>query len=309
MIKYKELLFLNKINKVGKVTIYKKYWDVLVNSDNIDDLFNKLNETDKISEDKLIKAKDKAEEIYDSVVNDSEITVITVFDENYPKKLFDMGNKKPLYLYVMGNVEALSKSNIAIIGTRNPSDNTKIFEKNLVEKILNVSKRVVVSGLALGCDKIAHETTVNKNKVTVAILPSGLDVITPAKHKKLVKSIIENGGCLVSEYEPKMNSSKGSYVERDKILAAFSDIVFVVQCGKESGTMHTVNATINLKKENPRDLYVYLPENTSDGDYSGNITILKGSNGTKVSDIDEFCEEIVILEEDTKKVEYQSKLC
>ena len=128
MIKYKELLFLNKINRVGKVTIYTKYWDMLINSKDMDDLFNKLHKSNKISEDKLIKAKNEAEKIYDSVVNDSEINVITVFDKEYPKKLFDMENQKPLYLYVKGSMDALSKSNIAIIGTRKPSNNTEIFE-------------------------------------------------------------------------------------------------------------------------------------------------------------------------------------
>ena len=75
--------------------------------------------------------------------------------------------------------------------------------------------------------------------------------------------------------------------------------------------MHTVNATIDFKKVNHRDLYVYLPEDMSDGDYSGNISILKSNNGTKVFDIDEFCEEIVILEKDNnlnKNADYQSKL-
>lgn len=93
-----------------------------------------------------------------------EINVITVFDKEYPKKLFDMENQKSLYLYVKGSMDALSKSNIAIIGTRKPSNNTEIFEKKLVKRILDVSKRVVVSGLALGCDKIAHETTLMKIK-------------------------------------------------------------------------------------------------------------------------------------------------
>ena len=130
MIKYKELLFLNKINRVGKVTIYTKYWDMLINSKDMDDLFNKLHKSNKISEDKLIKAKNEAEKIYDSVVNDSEINVITVFDKEYPKKLFDMENQKPLYLYVKRSMDPLSKSNIAIIGTRKPSNNTEIFEKN-----------------------------------------------------------------------------------------------------------------------------------------------------------------------------------
>ena len=74
-----------------------------------------------------------------------------------------MGNKKPIFLYVKGNVEALSKPNMAVIGTRKPSENSQIFEKELVKAVLDQSDRAIISGLALGCDKIAHETTVMEN--------------------------------------------------------------------------------------------------------------------------------------------------
>ena len=219
-----------------------------------------------------------------------------------------LNRSSPIFLYVKGNVEALSKPNMAVIGTRKPSENSQIFEKELVKAVLDQSDRAIISGLALGCDKIAHETTVMENKVTIAILPSGFNNIAPASHKKLAEEIIENGGCLVSEYAPNIKANKGYYVDRDQIVAAFSDINFVIQCGEKSGTMHTVNATINYKNSDSdyhRDLYVYLPNELSKenyindnpiGDYSGNVKILNDGNGTRVSDIEEFCEELAILD-------------
>ena len=101
-----------------------------------------------------------------------------------------MGNKKPLILYVKGNVDALTKPNIAVIGTRKPSDLSQSFEENLVRNLVNSTDCVVVSGLALGCDKIAHQATVDENKSTIAILPSGVNVITPSSNKKLAESFI-----------------------------------------------------------------------------------------------------------------------
>ena len=95
-----------------------------------------------------------------------------------------MGNRSPLILYVKGNVEALSKPNLAVIGTRKPLDLSKEFEKDLVKSIVDTNDWVIVSGLALGCDKIAHKATVDENKTTIAILPSGVNVITPASNKK-----------------------------------------------------------------------------------------------------------------------------
>ena len=124
----------------------------------------------------------------------------------------------------------------------------------------------------------------------------------------MAEEILENGGCLVSEYSPNVKAQPGTFIERDKIVAAFSDINFVIQCGEKSGTMHTVNATIDYKNSDSiyhRDLYVYLPselskenyiEDNAIGDFSGNVKILNEGNGTRVSDIGEFCEELAILD-------------
>ena len=317
MEKFKELLFLSNIKGVGNGKINKKYSDIVNNSKNYIDLISNKTIISEFSKENILNACTKTETIYDAVINDSEITVITIFDDLYPDKLNDMGNKKPVILYVKGNVDALSKSNIAMIGTRKPSENSQIFEKELVKAVLDESDRVIVSGLALGCDKIAHETTVKENKVTVAILPSGLNKITPASHKGLAEEIIANGGCLVTEYEPNKTASKGNFIDRDKIVAAFSDINFVIQCGEKSGTMHTVNATLDYKNSDsiyPRDLYIYLPNEFSledynsenpIGDFSGNIKILKEKNGTRVRDIEEFCEELAIL--DANKYDISNK--
>ena len=308
MNKFKELLFLSNIKRVGKGTINDKYLELVKNSENFNDLISNKVITSKYSKEKIVDAIAKTEPIYEEVINNPEITVITPFDQEYPDKLNDMGNKKPIFLYVKGNVEALSKPNMAVIGTRKPSENSQIFEKELVKAVLDQSDRAIISGPALGCDKIAHETTVMENKVTIAILPSGFNNIAPASHKKLAEEIIENGGCLVSEYAPNIKANKGYYVDRDQIVAAFSDINFVIQCGEKSGTMHTVNATINYKNSDSdyhRDLYVYLPNELSKenyindnpiGDYSGNVKILNDGNGTRVSDIEEFCEELAILD-------------
>lgn len=301
MEKFKELLFLNSIKRVGKAAIYGKYWDILVNAIDFDDLVNKM--MLKVSEEKIKDAINKAEKIYNQVINTPEINVITVFDENYPEKLEIMENKRPLILYVKGNVEALSKPNIAVIGTRKPSKSSEKFEYDLVKNIVNNSDNVIVSGLALGCDKIAHQTTVDENKVTIAVLPSGVNVIKPASNKLLAEEIIKKGGCLISEYEPNKSVTKGSYIERDKIVAAFCDATFVVECGVESGTMHTVNAA----NEYERQIFAYLPDDLSKGDYSGNDFIVNNINAIKINNVDEFSKEDIALKEQSKSI--QQKLC
>ena len=308
MNKFKELLFLSNIKRVGKKTINDKYLDLVEGSTDYAEFISSKRITSDFTKEKIVDACAKTESLYEEIINSPEIDVITVFDDLYPDKLRDMGDKKPIFLYVKGNAEALSKPNMAVIGTRKPSENSQLFEKELVKAVLDNSDRAIVSGLALGCDKIAHETTVFENKVTIAILPSGLNKIAPASHKGLAEEIIENGGCLVSEYAPNEKANRGYYIERDQLVAAFSDINFVIQCGEKSGTMHTVNATIDYKNSDSifhRDLYVYLPTELSKenyakdnplGDYSGNVKILNEGNGTRVSDIEEFCEELAILD-------------
>ena len=301
MIKLKEILFLKNLKKVGKATIYNKYWEKLEDCDALFDLADEVEKSGKFPKDEIIKSMDHAERLYGEIA-DSQIDVITVFDEKYPKKLDVMGNKKPLVLYLRGNIDALEKPNIAIIGTRKPSKSSQVFEKDLVKNIVNSTDRVVVSGLALGCDKIAHQTTVDENKITVAVLPGDVFKIKPPSHKKLAEDIINAGGCLISEYEPGVKVQKGNYIDRDKVVAALSDALFVVECGINSGTMHTVD----FAKEYERPIYSYLPDERPEGSYDGNEYILKNyEDALKVEDIEEFLEYLNALKikKSTKSVQ------
>lgn len=288
MKKFKEIIFLNGLKRVGKKTIYGKYWDMLNNADDFYDLVSEVKPTSNFSTEDIKKAMNNAEEAHDYIIT-SDIEVITVFDENYPEQLNVMGKERPLLLYIKGNMDALTKPNIAFIGTRKPSKISETFESETVKAVLDASDRVIVSGLALGCDKIAHQTTVDENKTTIAILPSGVNVIKPAKHKKLAKQILETGGCLISEYEPNKSPYKAEYLERDKIVAAFSDTTFVVECGIESGTMHTVDAACDYEKT----IFTFLPEDTSLGSFDGNEFILKNKpTSHKVENIDDFLKDL-----------------
>lgn len=290
MKKFKELLFLMSIYRVGKVKINNDYLDIVKNSNDFNELINNKIINNKYSKDKLDKALEKCEKIYNYIIN-SDIEIITIFDDNYPEKLKIMGNKKPLFLYIKGNKEALTNLNIGIVGTRKPSNKSKSFEKDIVKSIVE-ENRTTVSGLALGCDKIAHKATIDNNGITIAILPSGIDKITPSSNKKLAKEILEKNGCLISEYEPTKSANKGSYVERDKIIAAISDVTLIIECSEKSGTMHTANAVIEYEK----DLYAYLPEDPAIINlYTGNKLLIKENKATKVNDIKAFCEELAIL--------------
>ena len=175
MTKFLELLFLKQLKNIGNATINKEYVPILECINSIDDFLPLVERREKrfsISDLKL--ALEVAERKYAEIVNTRGIEVITVFDDKYPARLHDLGDKKPVILYARGNTNILSNQSIAVVGTRKPSAWSEMVEQRLVQKILDLSDYVIISGLALGCDGIAHQTTLEANKKTVAVLPSGV---------------------------------------------------------------------------------------------------------------------------------------
>lgn len=308
MKKLLELLFLKNIKGFGNVTINKKYVPLLEPVSTLEECIRLVEDNEEnVSSVDISKAREIAEKKYKEMIDDLTLSVITIFDGEYPEKLKNLQDKKPVILYAKGDIAALSRPNIAIVGTRKPSEWSVKVESRLVQKILDLSGRVIVSGLALGCDKIAHETTILAGMKTVAVLPSGVNVITPASHKKLANSIIETGGCLLSEYEPNAKAAKSTYVERDAVIAALSDATMVIECDVESGTMHTVDAAEQMK----RKLACYYTDDVNKGKYGGNELMIKEKGALKIADTEEltlFLERLSSIPENAKEPE-PKQLC
>lgn len=276
---------MKQIKGIGNTVINKKYAEDLKEIHSIEACIKLvLEKENKISLDDIETVKRIAEEKYNSIINEGDISVITIYDEEYPAKFNALMNKRPVIIYVKGNVKALSNKNISVIGTRQPSIWSEKIEYRMVQKIIELSNRTIVSGLALGCDRIAHEAAVNSKEKTIAVLPSGVNEITPSIHKGLAERIIETGGCLLSEYEPSAKALRANYIERDTLIAALSDAVIAIECKVESGTMHTVDAAEKMK----RKLACYYSEDKTKGDYSGNYYMIKNKTAVGVSDTDDL---------------------
>lgn len=156
--------------------------------------------------------------------------VVAIGDNDFPTHRGSVKNsERPIFLFYKGDLSLLSdkSKNIAVIGLLNPTQEIEIAERKLVSRLVE-NGAVIVSGLALGCDSIAHLQTLDSNGKTVAILPSPLNDIMPSKNRDLAKNIVTNGGLLVSEYltapKSKMELS-GRYQERDRLQALFSNSV------------------------------------------------------------------------------------
>ena len=138
-------------------------------------------------------------------------------------------SEQPAFLFYRGDLRLLAagSNNIAVIGLLEPDAETESFERTVVAELV-ARGVVIVSGLAFGCDSIAHRQTLESDGKTVAILPSPLSNIMPAANRDLAAEIIDSGGLLITEYltEPKAKMEMtGRYQERDRLQALFSNAV------------------------------------------------------------------------------------
>lgn len=243
----KMLIFLNQLSGIGIVKQNKVFIPFLAENPDEESLTDFVfANMSKIMPVEIKFAWDYANRAEERLLADSSVHTITVFDELYPKQFLDLGDKKPVLLFAKGNVDALARESLGVIGTRNPSERSVGAEKVMVTQAIEWTGRSIVSGLALGCDYIAHRTALDVNGCTIAILPCGFKHISPPSHTSLANEIANSSGCLLSEYEPTFSADKYMFVRRDTLVAAFSQKLLVVECGLKSGTMYAVNESAKL---------------------------------------------------------------
>lgn len=165
--------------------------------------------------------------------------VLTILDDDYPKKLRDL-ERAPYVLYYKGDLSLLEKEAIAIVGSRNPCEYALKATAALVK---GNNDKVIISGLAKGIDACAHENA----SETIGILGCGIDYIYPFCNYDLIRRV-EKQGLILSEYPGMSKPYAYHFPFRNRIIAALSERVYVMQSAKKSGTMTTVNEALHLGK-------------------------------------------------------------
>lgn len=176
------------------------------------------------------------------------VECITYFDESYPKKLYRTVDSKgavavPVAFFYKGDISVLEMDTLAVIGTRSPNELGERASSYYAD-LFSSRGYNVVSGLAMGCDAVAHASALRVG-VTTAIMPGGLDSIYPSENSLLAKEILNAGGLLLSEYEVGKRATKYSLVERDRLQAGIADATLVIQTKSTGGTMHAALATLH----------------------------------------------------------------
>jgi DNA processing protein len=167
----------------------------------------------------------------------------------YPDALNALSDA-PIILFYLGDLTALNKYKVAMVGSRNPSyygqETTMKMAKSLCECGV-----VVVSGLALGIDGFAHKGALSSGvkSSTIAVLGSGLNSIYPLRHKVLGQTIIGNNGLLLSEYLPNTPPKSHHFPQRNRIISGLSLGVLVVEAQIKSGSLITARLAADQGRE------------------------------------------------------------
>lgn len=133
---------------------------------------------------------------------------------------------------------------VAIVGSRKPTNYGRQVTTNIAGQLAERGV-VVISGLALGIDSIAHQAVVDKNGTTIAVLACGPYTVYPASHRNLAIKILQSGGSLVTEYPPNTAALKSNFIARNRLISALSDIVIITEAAEKSGTLHTANFALS----------------------------------------------------------------
>jgi DNA processing protein len=172
---------------------------------------------------------------------------VTGLDDDYPYALRTL-DPRPATLYVAGDGAALADRAVAIVGTRRASGYGLATGTDLAAE-LAMAGIVVVSGLALGIDGVAHRAAVDARARSVAVLPSPLDRIYPPRHRGLARDIVRNGGALVSEVPIGAPVGRPDFARRNRIIAGLSEAVVVIEAPDRSGALLTAAAAIAIGRE------------------------------------------------------------
>lgn len=247
--------------KILKKNLDSSYSLVLLSIEDIEKLINH-----KFSRRVIWNAKEnfRMAQVALHFCNQFDVKILLHSDSFYPEQLRQISDP-PYLLFCRGDVSLLLRKNVSVVGTRRLTPAGKVAAKEFAYNAA-LNGDVVVSGLAKGADEYAHKGVVdayfdciekdldtsNLGK-TIAVLPSSIDEIVPLSNKKLAGQILQTGGLIISEYEPRMTIANWHFVKRNRIIAGLSFATVVVEAPAGSGALITAEFAL----EDGRDVFLH----------------------------------------------------
>jgi len=169
--------------------------------------------------------------------------------KEFPKALLEIP-QPPEDLWIIGDLPKEELTYLSVVGSRKFTS----YGKESCEKIITGLKGypiAIVSGFAIGIDTIAHKKAMQMGLKTIVFPGSGLsdEAIYPKTNVRLMREVIENGGCLISEFEPDFKATQWSFPMRNRLMAGISRAVLIIEAEEKSGTLITARLTTEYNRD------------------------------------------------------------
>lgn len=178
-----------------------------------------------------------------------EYPINVIESSSFPPLLHETPHP-PEKLFYRGNLPAPELKLIAVVGSRRYSSYGKQVVEHLIQGLRGYPIGIV-SGMALGIDSLAHRAALENNLYTLAVPGSGLDdsVLYPRSHVRLAHHILEQGGCLMSEYEPTFTATHWTFPRRNRIVVGMCAATILIEAGEKSGTLISARLAADYNRE------------------------------------------------------------
>ena len=215
------------------------------------------------------------------------IRAIAATDDEYPETLRATSDR-PHVLFVRGNVDALSRRLLSMVGTRNMSPGAQDVCNRLIEQLgERVDNLSIVSGLAYGVDAACHRAALAYGVNTIAVVASTLPSVTPTVHTALADSIVESGGAIVSELHSQSPQNGALFLARNRIIAGLSMGTIVVESPASGGSL----ATADMADSYGRTVMA-VPGRISDSASFGTNNLIRSGKARLVLTADDIIEDL-----------------
>lgn len=189
-------------------------------------------------------------------------------EDIYPQEFYLM-DAPPVYFMYLGSTAWLSMKNLAVVGSREPSLLTQKWLQRELSYCLEQIPLTIVSGGARGVDQMAHSIAIRKNLPTVVVVPSGLGSLYPSSLHEWVDIVRDRGGCIISEYDYDQKMIKYHFHDRNRLIAALSQVVLIAEAREKSGTMITAHHAAHLNRP-----VLVIPSHPLDPQFAGSLNLL-----------------------------------
>lgn len=231
-------------------------------------------------------------------ISKNEISTILYNSEDFPEKL-RFCDDAPFLLFTKGNSSLIKDRMVAVVGTRNAGEYGSSVCKEIIME-LAAYKPVIVSGLALGIDTIAHRTALENGLETIAALAHGLDRVYPSENKRLATQI-RSQGALVTEIFSNNQPDRENFPKRNRIVAGLCQATIVIETAQKGGSMITANLAFDYS----RDVFA-VPGRLTDKSFSGCNKLIATNRAAMFTSVADLVQQLGW--EDKKKTTIQPSL-